>query len=170
MKNQEMVKKLANELGNDMEQVRKELRKVQSIKCNLKKNKHQKDYSTKMTSILNKEELLKQVRSMLEPQGKKVTTFTQEDVDQLTYDECVKAIRSIQSKKTHTRWLTENEGDNDEYRRACEIEKMLMIRRQDTKPLDESVVSKHDVQTIIDELDSNNLSTEQVKNLLSKLM
>ena len=75
------------------------------------------------------------------------------------------------SKKTLTRWLTDVEGDNDEFRKACEIEKMLIERRESTKPVDDEYVRKTDVQTIIDTIESSgNLSQEKVVELLKSLM
>ena len=97
--------------------------------------------------------------------------YTQEDVDQLDYDETIKAIRSIQSKKTLTRWLTTVEGDNDEYRKACEIEKMLIERRKKIKPVDDEYIRKTEVQTIIDTIESSGkLSQEKILELLKSLM
>ena len=70
-----------------------------------------------------------------------------------------------------TKWLTDAEGDNDEYRRACKIEKMLIERRESTKPVDNEYVRKTDVQTIIDTIESSgNLSQEKVVELLKSLM
>ena len=124
-----MIEKKAQELNNDMEQVRKALRRVQSMKCNLLKQKGRSDYEAKMAQTLAEEQILKEVRSLLEPKGTTVTTMTQSDIDMLDFDQTVKAIKSIQSKKTHTRWLTDVEGDNDEFRRACHIESMLLRKR-----------------------------------------
>ena len=68
--------------------------------------------------------------------------YEQTDVDELDYDETIKAIRSIQSKKTLTKWLTTVENDNDEYRKACKIEKMLIERRESTNRLTMNMLEK----------------------------
>ena len=121
--------------------------------------------------VLSEEQLLKEVRQLLDPKEKPVTMYTQEDVDQLDYDETVKAIRSIQSKKTLTRWLTDVEGDNDEYRNACVIEKMLIERRNNIKPVDNDYIRKSDLQTIIDTIESSGkLSQGKIVELLKGLM
>ena len=165
------IEKVAEKFGNDLEAVAKELKRVQSLKCRLKKQKGKKTYEEEMTEVVKYEQVLKEVRQLLDPKEKPVTMYTQEDVDQLDYDETIKAIRSIQSKKTLTRWLTDVEGDNDEFRKAVEIEKMLIERRESTKPVDNEYVRKTDVQTIIDTIESSgNLSQEKVVELLKSLM
>lgn len=164
------VEKVAVELGS-VEAVAKELKRVQSIKCRLKKQKGKATYESEMSEVLREEQLLKEVRQLLEPKEKPVTMYSKEDVDLLDYDETIKAIRSIQSKKTLSRWLTTVEGDNDEYRKACEIEKMLIERRKSIKPVDNEYVRKSDLQTIIDTIEeSGKLSQAKVVELLKGLV
>ena len=171
MTNMKEIEKMAEKFNNDLEAVAKELKRVQSLKCRLKKQKGKKTYEEEMTEVVKYEQVLKEVRQLLDPKEKPVTMYTQEDVDQLDYDETIKAIRSIQSKKTLTRWLTDIEGDNDEFRKAVEIEKMLVERRNQIKPVDDEYVRKTDVQTIIDTIESSgNLSQEKVVELLKSLM
>ncbi len=170
MTNLKNIEEKARELGT-VEAVAKELKRVQSAKCRLKKQKGKSTYEQEMQEILKEEQLLKEVRQLLNPKEKPVTQYTQEDVDQLDYDETVKAIRSIQSKKTLTRWLTTVEGDNDEFRNAVRIEKMLLERREKIRPVDENHVRKTDIQTIIDTIEeSGNLSQEKIVELLKKLI
>lgn len=164
------VEEKAKELKT-LENVARELKRIQSLKCRLKKQKGRSDYAEVMAETLAAEQLLKEVRQLLNPKEKPVTQYTQEDVDQLDYDETVKAIRSIQSKKTLTRWLTTVEGDNDEFRNAVRIEKMLIERREKIKPVDENSVRKTEIQTIIDTIESSGkLSQEKVVELLKKLI
>lgn len=165
------VEKRANELNNDLFEVSKELKKIQSKKCRLKKMSGHSNYESMMTEVLKEEELLKQVRQLLDPKEKPVTMYEQEDVDQLDYDETIKAIRSIQSKKTLTRWLTTEDGNNDEYRNACRIEKMLIERRNILKPVDNDHLRKTDLQTIIDTIESTpDITKERIVELLKDLM
>lgn len=165
------IEKVAKKFGNDLEKVAKELKRVQSLKCRLKKQKGKRTYEAEMTEVVKYEQVLKEVRQLLDPKEKPVTQYEQSDVDRLDYDETVKAIRSIQSKKTLTRWLTDVEGDNDEYRSACKIEKMLIARRESIKPVDNEYVRKTDLQTIIDTIEeSGNLSQEKIVELLKSLM
>ena len=154
----------------NLEEIKRELKRLQSLKCNLKKNKFQKDYEAKMTAILQEEQLMKEVRDLFNPKKKFVTELTQEDVDRLDWDETIKAIKSIQSKKYHTRWLTPVEGDNYEYRSACRIEEMLLNHKNEVRPIEETVVRKSDIQTIIDTIEnSGNLSQEEILRLLKGL-
>ena len=165
------VEMKAQELQNDMELVRKAIRRVQSMKCNLLKQKGRADYEAKMTATLAEEQMLKEVRNLLEPKEVTVTTMQQHDVDQLDFDQTVKAIKSIQSKKTHTRWLTDVEGDNDEYRRACAIEAMLLEHKQHVKPVEDAYIRKSELQAIVDAIEATpDISHERTLELLKKLL
>ncbi len=171
MTNLKEIEKIATKFENNAELIAKELKRVQSIKCRLKKQKGKKSYEQEMSETLRYEQVLKEVRQLLDPKEKPVTKYEQADVDQLDYDETIKAIRSIQSKKTLSRWLTDVEGDNDEFRNACQIEAMLIARREAIKPVDENNVRKTDVQTIIDTIESSGkLSQEKIVELLKSLV
>ena len=171
MTNLKEIEKIAEKFENDVENISKELKRIQSIKCRLKKQKGKSSYQNEMTEVLNYEQVLKEVRNLLEPKEKFVTEYTQEDVDKLDYDEVMKAIRSIQSKKTLSKWLTMVECDNDEYRNACVIEKMLIEKRNQIKPVDVEQVRKTDVQMIIDTIESSGkLSQNAILELLKKLV
>jgi hypothetical protein len=164
------VEKKANELKT-VENVNRELKRIASAKCRLKKQKGRADYSDKMTEILQQEQLLKEVRQLIDPKEKPVTQYEQADVDNLDYDETIKAIRSIQSKKTLSRWLTDADGDNDEFRNAVRIEKMLIARREAIKPVDKNNVRKTEIQTIIDTIESSGkLSQEKIIELLKNVI
>lgn len=164
------VEKVANELKT-VENVNRELKRIASVKCRLKKQKGRADYSDKMTEILQQEQILKEAKNLIDPKEKPVTQYEQADVDQLDYDETIKAIRSIQSKKTLSRWLTTVDGDNDEYRNAVRIEKMLIERREKIKPVDDANIRKTDVQKIIDTVESSGeLSQEKIIELLKNMI
>lgn len=168
LKNVEMK---AVELGQDLENVKRELKRVASVKCRLLKQKGRPDYEEAMESVLKEEQLLKEVRTYLVGSKKTVTTFTQEDVDQLTYDETVKALKSIQSKKSLSRWLTTVEGDNDEFRSACKIESMLKEHIKSVKPVEDNMVRKSDIQNVIDTIETTgDISTERILEMLKELV
>ena len=79
-------------------------------------------------------------------------------------------IKIISIQKT-CEWLTDVEGDNDEYRKACEIERMLIERREKIKPVDNEYIRKTDLQTIIDTIESSGkLSQERIVEMLKSLM
>lgn len=161
----------AVELGNDIELVKKELKRVASVKCRLLKQKFSPNYEEKMREVLEEEQLLKEVRSYIVGSKKTVTTFEQSDVDSLTYDETVKALRSIQSKKSLTRWLTEVECDNDEFRNAVRIENMLKEHMKTVKPIEDNTIRKSDLQNVIDTIESTGkISTEKILEMLKELI
>jgi hypothetical protein len=165
------VQQLSVKLNNDVNEVVKELKRVQSVKCRLKKQKGKKSYENEMTEILKYEQLLKEVKQLLEPKDKTVPEYEQEDVDRLDYDQTIKAIKSIQSKKTLSKWLTTTENDNDEYRKACKIEQMLLEHKKKVQPIDQDHVRKTSVQTIIETLEtSGQLNQDQILELLKKLV
>ena len=165
------IENVAVKFNNSVEDVSRELKRIQSIKCRLKKQKGKSTYEKEMTETLKYEQVLKEVRQLLDPKEKTVTMFEQEDVDILDYDETVKAIRSIQSKKTLSKWLTTVEGDNDEYRNACKIEKMLIEHREKVKPVDDDEIRKSEIVKIIDTIEeSGNLSQEKIVELLKNLL
>lgn len=171
MTNLKQVEKVVKEFNNDEMLIAKELKRIQSVKCRLKKQKGKSTYEKEMTEVLKYEQILKEAKNLLNPKEKFVTDYNQDDVNQLDYDETIKAIRSIQSKKTLTKWLTDIECDNDEYRKAVEIEKMLIERRNNIKPVDNEYIRKTDLQTIIDTIESSgSLSQEKVVELLKKLI
>lgn len=150
-----------------LDEVKKALKSVQSIKCRLIKQKERKDYEVEYSKIVLKEQILKEVRSLFEPKKQFVTTYTKEDVEKLTYDETIKAIKSIQSKKC----LEQHSSDKTELNRALEIEKMLLEHKENVKPIEDNVVKKTDIETIKNQIENMNekVSKEYVLELLSKL-
>lgn len=163
------VEEKAAELNYDLEAVKKEIKSVQSAKCRLGKQKSRKDYDAKMLEVLAKERLLVEVRQLLDPKEKPVTHYEQADVDMLDYDEVVKALRSIQSKKTLSKYISEEPGDNDEYRNACRIEEMLKERRDILQPVDNEHIRKTDLQTVIDTIEQTGNKTIKVETVLELL-
>ena len=170
MTNLKEIEKVAREFNNDVDLVSKEIKRLQSIKCRLKKFKGRSDYDLKMTEVLQQEQVLKEVRSLLDPKEKPVTMYVKEDVDRLDYDETVKALKSIQSKKCLTRWLTGKDGDNDEYRNACKIEALLNEHKKEISPVDDAYIRRSDLQVVIETIENNlNLSNEKILKLLKDL-
>ena len=162
-----IIEKKADELGRDMETVIKEIKRVQSAKCRLKKFKGRSDYDVKMTAILQEEEVLKEVRQLLDPKEKPVTMYTEEDVKMLDFDETVKALKSIQSKKC----LTKYDPDNQEgYKKACEIEAWLNEHKKSVKPVDTAYIRRTDLQTVIDTIkETGDIKVETIIEMLENL-
>lgn len=167
------VEAKAAELNYDLEAVKKAIKSVQSAKHRLGKQKSRKDYDAKMLEILAKERLLVEVRQLLDPKEKPTTQYEQEDVDKLDYDEVVKALKSIQSKKTLSKYISDVPCENDEYRNACRVEEMLKARREILQPVDNEHIRKSDLQTIIETIESTSddmIKVSTVLDLLKNLM
>ena len=156
----------------DVEEVKKAIRSLQSQKSRLKKQKSRKDYEELMTEILQKEQLLKEVRDYFEPKRIPVTKMSQKDIELLNYEETLRAIKSIQSKKCLVQHATERIEDNMEYKKACEIEKMLLEHKKKIKPIEETVVRKSDINDLINHLQNQEekISTQYVISLLEELL
>lgn len=161
----------AKELHNDKELVKKEIKKLQSVKCRLQKQKGRSDYDEKMKEVLSEINILQEVRRLLDPKEKSVPEYTQEDVDRLDFDQTQKAIKSIQSKMCLTRYLTSEPGDNDEYRQAENVYNMLVEHKKHVKPHDDIYIRKSDLVTIIDTIEnSGQVSQERILEMLRELL
>lgn len=151
----------SEELNNDLTQVKKELKRIASIKCRLKKMPGRKNYEEEMTKVLQEEQLIKNVRDYLAEPKKNVNNLTPEDVEKMDYDEVCKAIHSIQSKKTHTKWADDCEKDDKglyvpgtgaSYKEACRIEAMLIERRNAIKPVNAGHIRKTDLLVLLENI------------------
>lgn len=133
------IQELAEKFNHDVEEIKLELRRVQSIKCRLKKQKAKDTYNQEMLEVVAYEQVLKEVREYIVPKKLTVTTMTSQDISKLTYEETVRAIKSIQSKKCLVQYATANLEDNVEYQEAVRIEEMLKEHRSNIQPLDNAV-------------------------------
>lgn len=148
-------------------QIKKELKRLASVKCRLNKQRGKSTYEVEMQKVLEQEAHLKELRDSIDGTSKRtVTQYTREDIEQLSYEEVNRAIKSIQSKKSNTKWLTPVEGDNDEYRAACKIERMLKERRAELAPTE--VTLKMDLRNILDQ--SEGLTKEELIEALRTLL
>jgi len=153
------VKAKAELLSYDMVKIQRELKRIASVKCRLKKNPRLSTFNEEMTKVLQEEYLLKSVRDLVNGPRKNVNTLTQDEVDKMNAEEVIKAIKAIQSKKYHTRWLNDEECNNDAYREACRIEDMLKHRRESLSH--SSGATKYEVQKLLDVLKTcKDLSTD----------
>lgn len=134
----------AAELNNSIIELNKALKRVASAKTRLNHSPGLPDYNEKMAAILAEEQLLKNVRAYLTEPRKTVNDLTAEDIAAMDYDEVCKAIRSIQSKKTHTKYAEDCKKDENGlfipgsgamYLEACRIEEMLKARREELEPV-----------------------------------
>jgi hypothetical protein len=135
---------------NDLEEVKKAIRSVQSVKSRLQKQKGRSDYESEFSKVVLKEQLLKEVRSYMEPKKVTVTTMSPEQISVLTFDETMKAIKSIQSKKSNEQY----NDDQTEYNKAVQIEQWLLEHKKLVKPVDETVVKKSEINDLIDQVEN----------------
>jgi hypothetical protein len=149
-----------SEQFSDVNDVKKALKSLQSIKCRLKKQKARADYSVEMSKVLQQEQLLKEVRQFLEPKELTVTTMSVEQIAKLDYAETVRAIKSIQSKKC----LNKFQPDGPEYQSACAIELLLIAHRKTVVEIPVEQVRKSDIINLIEDL--QNLSDKDKLKIL----
>ncbi len=174
MTNLKEIEAKAVEFNHDLIKVNRELKRIASQKCLHKRHigrMNKADYEKKLTEILRLEQLTKDAKALIEPKKKHVTKFEQTDVDILDYDETKKAIRSIQSKKSNTYWLTPEAGENEEYKEACRIEQMLQEHLKTVEPIKPEQVRKTEVAAIKEQIETNeDLTKEQLLELMNKLL
>lgn len=164
------VQKYAEKFAN-VEAVKREIKRIQSVKCRLKKQKAREDYEVEMSKVLKEEQLLKEVRDYFEPKKATVTTMTWEQIQELDYDETVKAIKSIQSKKCLSQYATPNINDNVEYQQAVKIEDMLKKHKEQIRPVEETVVRKSKITDLIEHISTleDKIDKEYILKLLNNL-
>lgn len=151
--------------NNDLEAVKRELKRLSSAKSRLNKRPNAPGFEEQMTKLLQAEYTMQRVREYLAGTKKSYTTMSKDDIKNLSYDECVKALKSIQCKKTHTRWLTDTEGDNDEYRSACQIEAWLKEHKETIEPRKTGYIQKTDLLSRLSTLRTcGDLTAEDVIN------
>lgn len=165
------ITNLAEKFENNAESIKVELKRVQSIKCRLKKQKCKDSYEKEMLEVVSYEQALKEARDYLEPKSLTVTTMTIEDIKLLNHEETIRAIKSIQSKKCNTQYLTNDIKTNVEYQKACEIEQLLLEHKKTVKPLEDTVVKKSEINNLIANLESldkvkKDYILEQLRNML----
>lgn len=165
-----MLKNITAEAKNyqNIDEVQKALRNVQTQKSRLKKQKNRKDYEKLMTEILKTEQMLKEVKNYFEPPKTFVTNFTEIEIKNLNFDETMKAIKSIQSKKCNTQF----DSDRTDYENACQIEQMLLEHKKSVKPVEETVVKKSELQDLINNLENleDKVSKESLLEKLRQLL
>ena len=98
--------------------------------------------------------------------------MTWDDIQLLNYEETLRAIKSIQSKKCLVQHATERIKDNVEYQKACEVERMLLEHKKNIRPVEETVVRKSDINDLINHLENQEemISTKYVISLLEDLL
>lgn len=148
----------AEELNNDIIEVNKALKRVASVKCRLKSAAGKPSFNEDMTRCLQEEQLLKHVKGYLSEPHKTVSNLTAEDIANMDYDEVQRALNSIRSKKTHTRWAEDCMKDENGlfvpgtgamFKEACRIEEMLKERKYELKPAGSTSFTKAALRELI---------------------
>jgi hypothetical protein len=145
------ISELAKEFDS-VDAVKAELKRIQSVKCRLKKQKSLSSYEAKMQEVLAHEQAVKEVRALLEPRAVTFTSMTAEQVKELNYDETIRAIKSVQSKKCNTQYLTDDISTNVEYQAAIAQEALLLEHKKTVKPIEDTVVKKSQINDLIEQL------------------
>ena len=135
-----------NELTNmTIEELNKELKRISSLKCNLKKRKGTVDKAAELQSILAYDDLVKEVKYSLMNKGKTYFDFSNDDIDALSIEELERFRKGIQSKKCL-------DGNDFEIFSRCEdlleYSKQVLDRKRLEK--NETVVTKHELRTLLD--------------------
>lgn len=135
-----------NELTTlSIDELNKELKRIASLKCNLKKRKGIVDKNAELVDILAYDDLVKEVKYSLMNKGKTYFDFNNDDIDALNVDELVRFRKGISSKKTL-------DGDDPSIFDRCE--ELLEYSKQvlDSKRLEQSsaVVSKKQLKTLLE--------------------
>lgn len=163
------VEMKAQELNNDMNEVKRELKRIASVKSRLKKQRGKASYEVEMNEVLQYEELMKNVRNYIAGSvTKAVPQYELEDVQGLSYEETIRAMKSIQSKKSLSKWLTDVAGDNDEYRNACRVEEMLKAHKDMLRPESSSVIRRSVLQEVVDR--SEHMTKSELLEALRELL
>lgn len=165
--NLKKVQEKAAELGT-LEAANKALKNVASKKCRLLKQKSKDGYQQELTKILQEEQLLKEAKKLIVPKKLTVTTMTEADIEKLSYDDTIKAIKSIQSKKCNEQY----NDDKSEFNKAVAIEEMLLAHKANVKPTEPNVVKKSEINDLIHHLETQQQDLdmsyilEQLKNVI----
>lgn len=170
MTNLQKIETIAKQFKN-LEEVKKEIKNIQSIKCRLKKQKAKETYNQEMTEIVKKEQLMKEVREYFEPKKLTVTTMTKSDIATLDYDDTIKAIKSIQSKKCNSQYLDCPDSENVEYQKAVQIETWLKEHKATLSNEPKQKVKKSEINSLINNIENvdENVSKEWLLEQLKKL-
>ena len=148
-----MMNKLTrNELtAMTLDELNKELKRIASLKSNLKKRKGVIDKSAELVDILSYDDLVKEVKYSLMNKGKSYYEFANADIDALSVEELVRFRKGISSKKCL-------DGNDAEVLARCE--ELLNYSKQvlDQKRAEESdtVVTKAALRTLLENFDMHN--------------
>jgi hypothetical protein len=149
----------------ELSEIRRKLRNISSRKTRLNKMQEHPEYQARIDELLKEEHELQLRRNEIEPADYTVTKLTQEQVDDLGYDEVIRALKSISSKKSNTRF----DKEGNEHQLALKIEAMLQVRRDTLKPVNSHFVRKSHVRAVIEKIETHYKKAMKKEDLMDML-
>lgn len=142
-----MMEKKTKEVLKSMsiEELNKELKRVASIKCNLKKRKSVVNYDEALKEVLSYDDLVKEVKYSILNKGKSYFDYELKDIDKLEIDELVRFRKGISSKKC----LDGNDSDIlERCETLLEYSKEVLDRKRNNE--EKNLISKNDIRILLE--------------------
>lgn len=146
-------------------EIDKKLKSLSTKKSRLQPLKKLPSTINKIADILLEAEELRLEKARIKAPRKTFTTLTQADVDLLDYEETLRALESIRSKKSNTR----NYEDQTSFLEATEIEQMLLERRTAIQPTERISLKFSEIQELLEQ-NSKQTDPEWLANKLLELI
>lgn len=153
-----------NLVGMGIEELNKELKRVGSLKCNLKKRKGVVNYEESLREILKYEDEVKEVKYSLMNKGKSYYEMNESEIEVMSVDELVRFRKGVSSKKCL-------DGGDSEVLERCErllkFSKEVLDRKRDKEEKD--LISRNEIRKLLEnyEMVGNvELLVESLKNLV----
>ena len=146
--------------GMSIEELNKELKRVSSLKCNLKKRKSVVNYDEELKELLKYDDLVKEVKYSLLNKGKSYFEYDKEDIDKLEIDELVRFRKGISSKKCL-------DGNDKEIFDRCEelldYSKEILERKRNNEV--KELISKNEIRKLLENFEMSSDIELLVKSL-----
>lgn len=147
-----------------IDELNKELKRVGSLKCNLKKRKGVINYDEELKNILRYEDEIKEVKYSLMNKGKSYYEFNFDDIDKLNIDELVRFRKGVSSKKCL-------DGNDVEILERCEelLEYSKKVLDEKRNKEEKDLISKNELRKLIENYEvvgNVDLLVESIKNLI----
>lgn len=149
----------------DLMELNKELKRIASLKCNLKKRKiGEEEKQKKLVEILKEEDLVKEVKNSKLNKGKGYYEFEKDDIDKLDKEGLIRFRKGIASKKCI-------DGSDEEVYKRCEAlleySKVKLEEKRDRE--ERNLIRKDEIRKVIENAEINKsleLLIEALKNLI----
>jgi len=157
---------------NDENGLKKEFKRLESVKCRSKKRIDKKEFKEKYEMSIKELEVLKMVRNEIKKRKgvknvKVVYELSKEDIDNMDLIEIIKSIRNIDSKRCNLRYINDNYKKDSLYLKCEEIKIWLLNRKKELENM--GILKKEDIMKIIENNNFNDREKiEKIKGYLSK--